>query len=86
MFLRVNYLYTNKGHSHFKCLSAPGPMNNRKRNPSGDHLNHHDLETIRQENMTRKTSQMMERRPGQILEGHDLAEDSARQGNLETAC
>ena len=26
------------------------------------------------------------RRPGQILEGHDLAENSTRQVNLETAC
>ena len=24
--------------------------------------------------------------PGQILEGHDLAEDSARQANLEATC
>ena len=31
-------------------------------------------------------SQAEERRPGQILEGHDLAEDSARQANMETAC
>ena len=27
-----------------------------------------------------------ERRPGQILEQHDLAEDCTRQANLETAC
>ena len=46
----------------------------------------HHLETIRQEKMTRETSQAVERRPGQILERHDLAEDSTRQTNLETAC
>ena len=34
--------------------------------------------------MTRETGQAVERRPGQILERHDLAEDSTRQGNLET--
>ena len=28
----------------------------------------------------------MERRPGQILEGEDLSEDSARQANLEAVC
>ena len=32
------------------------------------------------------TSQKMERRPRQILERDDLAEDSARLANLETAC
>ena len=40
--------------------------------------------------MTRKkttweTSQAVERRPGQILERHDMAEDSTRQANLERA-
>ena len=45
----------------------------------------HHLETTK-ENMTMETSQAVERRPGQILERHDLAEDSTRQGNLETAC
>ena len=34
----------------------------------------------------RETSQAVERRPGQILERHDMAEDSTRQGHLETAC
>ena len=33
-----------------------------------------------------ETSQTMERRPGQILERHDLVEDSARHDNLEVAC
>ena len=33
-----------------------------------------------------KTSQAVERRPGQTLAGHDLAEDSTRQGKLEAAC
>ena len=33
-----------------------------------------------------ETSQTIERRPGQILEGHDLAEDSTRQADLEVAC
>ena len=46
----------------------------------------HHLETIRQEKTTRETSQAVERRLGQILERHDLAENSARQANLETAC
>ena len=46
----------------------------------------HHLETIRQENTTRKTSKAVERRPGQILERHDLAEDSTIQANLETVC
>ena len=36
--------------------------------------------------MTRETSHAVKRRPGQILEGHDLAEDNARQANLEAAC
>ena len=34
----------------------------------------------------RETSQAVERRPGQISERHDLAEDSTRQANLEVAC
>ena len=33
----------------------------------------------------RETSQVVERRPGQILEGYDQAEDSTIQANLETA-
>ena len=45
----------------------------------------HRLETMRQEKMTRETSQAVERQPGHILERHDLAEDSARQANLEAA-
>ena len=42
--------------------------------------------------MTRKDdngdqpSEAVERQPGQILERHDMAEDSTIQGNLETAC
>ena len=35
---------------------------------------------------TRETSQVVEKRPRQILEQHDLAEDSTRQANLEKAC
>ena len=46
----------------------------------------HHLETIRQENVTRETSHAVKRRSGQILERHDLAEDSTRQANLEEAC
>ena len=38
----------------------------------------HHLKTIWQEKMTRETSQAVERRPGQILERHDLAEESTR--------
>ena len=49
-------------------------------------LARHRLETILQEKTTRETSQAVERRPGQILERHDMAEDSTRQGNLETTC
>ena len=49
-------------------------------------LEYHHLETIGQEKTTRETSQAVERRPGQILERHDMAENSTRQGNLETAC
>ena len=44
------------------------------------------LETIRQENTTRQTNHAVETRHEQILERHDLAENSTRQGNLETAC
>ncbi len=44
----------------------------------------HHLETTCQEKTTRETSQAVERRPGQILERHDMADDSTRQGNLET--
>ena len=46
----------------------------------------HNLETISQEKKTRETSQAMERQPGQILERHDMAENSTRQGHLETTC
>ena len=38
------------------------------------------------DNMTRKDDKAVKRRPGQILERHDLAEDCTRQANLETAC
>ena len=46
----------------------------------------HHLETICQEKKIGETSQVVERGPRQILEGQDLAEDSARQANIETAC
>ena len=49
-------------------------------------LARHRLETTLQEKTTRETSQAVERRPGQILERHDTAENSTRQGNLETTC
>ena len=49
------------------------------------YLSSHHLETIRQENTTRETSQLW-RRPEQIPEGQYLAEDSTIQANLETAC
>ena len=39
----------------------------------------HHVETIRQENTTRDASQLAERRPGQILERRDLAEDNTIQ-------
>ena len=44
------------------------------------------LDTICQEKTTRETSQAVERGPRQILERHDMAEESTIQGNLETAC
>ena len=43
--------------------------------PLGDHMTGND-----------DKGQAVERRPGRILERHDMAEDSTRQGNLETAC
>ena len=49
-------------------------------------LARHRLETIWQEKTTRETSQAVERRPGQILERHDMTEDSTRQGHLEMTC
>ena len=53
-----------------------------------DHACYH-LETITNI-MTRKDDkggrQAVERRPGQILERDDLAEDCTRQAKLETAC
>ena len=44
------------------------------------------LETIRQEKTTREIRQAAKRRPGQILEIHDMAEDSTRQVSLTGAC
>ena len=46
----------------------------------------HHLETIRQELTTRETSQAVEKQPGPIPKGYDLAKDSARQANLDGAC
>ena len=46
----------------------------------------HHLETTRQENTTRETSQAVERRPGQILESHGIEEDNTIQANLEMTC
>ena len=43
----------------------------------------HHMETIRQENTTTETSQAVERRHGQILERHDLADDCASWAYLE---
>ena len=42
-------------------------------------LARHHLETIWQEKTSRETSQAVERRPEQILERHDMAEDSTRR-------
>ena len=47
-------------------------------------LTFHHLETIRQEK-SRENSQAVERRPGQIQEGHDKAEDSTRQDTFAAA-
>ena len=44
----------------------------------------HHLETIWQEKTISETSQAVQRRPGQIRERNDMAEDSTRQANLET--
>ena len=46
----------------------------------------HNLESIRQENTERETSDAMERRPGKLLEGHDLAKDSTTQANMKAVC
>ena len=40
---------------------------------------------VRQEKTTRETSQVMKRRPGQILERHDLAEDRLTLWSLAEA-
>ena len=45
----------------------------------------HHLDTVCQDHTTMDTNQTVERRPGQILERHDLAEDNTRQANMETA-
>ena len=42
--------------------------------------------TILQEKTTREASQAGEKRPEQILERHDLAEESTRQAKFEAAC
>ena len=47
-------------------------------------LAYHNLETVWQEKTTREPGQTVEILPGQVLERHDKAEDSRRQGNLET--
>ena len=46
----------------------------------------HHLETMRQETTAMETSQTVDRRPGQILEGNELADDSTIEANLEVAC
>ena len=63
---------------------VPGRAHQR---PQSRPINHtcRYLETI-QKTMTRETSQSVERRPGQILGRHDLAEDRARQVKLEATC
>ena len=43
-------------------------------------------EAIPQEKTTPETSHAMKRRPGQILEGYDLSEETTRQVNLVAAC
>ena len=56
---------------------AHRPHQRRQRNFTFNHS-----ETIRQENATNEANQAVERRPGQLLERHDLADDSARLANL----
>ena len=41
------------------------------------------LATIRQEKTTQETIQAVERQSGQVPEGHDPAENSTRQVNME---
>ena len=65
--------------------SWAGHINHLKDDRSMDLACHH-LETIWQEKTTRETCQAVERRTGQMPERHDMAEDSTRQANLETAC
>ena len=63
--------------SYRQGISTASKMTDGPRvSPFGDHVTRKDD----------KTSQAVERRPGQILERHDLAEDSTTQPNLETAC
>ena len=77
-----SYIYNqhSKKHKMVLCRAYQPPQ----RRPMD--LACYHLETIWHEKTTRETSQAMERRPGQLLERHDMAEDSTIQGNLETAC
>ena len=61
-----------QGISH-ASMTTDGP----RVSPLGDHMARKD---------DKGDSQAVERRPGQILERHDVAEESTIQGNLETAC
>ena len=42
----------------------------------------HHTETIPQEKTTREASRAVEKQPGQIRDAYDVAEDSAKQANL----
>ena len=60
-----SYRHNQQCENNEGVLSAHRPMD----------LKCHHLKTIRQENPTRETSQAVKRRPAQIQEPHDLAED-----------
>ena len=58
---------------HINRLKDDGPPVS----PLGDHMTRKD---------DKGDHQAVERRPGQILERHAIADDSTRQVDLETAC
>ena len=76
----------DKSHRHNQqCETNEVVLGRASKTADGPPVPHH-FETTQQEQTTREISHAVERRPGQILKRHDLAEDSARQANLEMAC
>ena len=49
-------------------------------------ITYHHLETLQRDKTYRKTGETVERWTWQLLEGYHLAEDSAREGEVETVC